>query len=47
VVVGVGGLGQACAFALMLRGSAREIVLAYANNARPRVRGRVVADAGG
>lgn len=26
-VVGVGGVGQACAFALMLRGSAREIVL--------------------
>src|SRR3954449_5492843 len=26
-VVGVGGVGQACAFALMLRGSAREVVL--------------------
>ena len=26
-VVGVGAVGQACAFALMLRGSAREIVL--------------------
>src|SRR5919106_2694831 len=26
-VVGVGGVGQACAFALLLRGSAREIVL--------------------
>src|SRR5919197_1665584 len=26
-IVGVGAVGQACAFALMLRGSAREIVL--------------------
>ena len=26
-IVGVGSVGQACAFALMLRGSAREIVL--------------------
>src|SRR5215218_9010361 len=26
-VIGVGAVGQACAFALMLRGSAREIVL--------------------
>src|SRR5919106_5895540 len=26
-VVGVGAVGQACAFALMLRGSAREVVL--------------------
>jgi malate/lactate dehydrogenase len=26
-VIGVGAVGQACAFALMLRGSARDIVL--------------------
>jgi L-lactate dehydrogenase len=26
-VVGVGGVGQACAFALVLRGSCRELVL--------------------
>ena len=33
-VVGVGAVGQACAFALMLRGSAREIVLVDRNAAR-------------
>jgi L-lactate dehydrogenase len=35
-VVGVGGVGQACAFALMLRGSAREIVLVDRTPARAR-----------
>ena len=36
-VVGVGAVGQACAFALMLRGSAREIVLV------DRIAGRAAA----
>src|SRR4051794_16743353 len=36
-VVGVGAVGQACAFALVLRASAREVVLV------DRVRGRAVA----
>src|SRR3954468_10560771 len=35
-VVGVGAVGQACAFALMLRGSAREIVLVDRTTERAR-----------
>src|SRR5918996_564502 len=46
-VVGIGAVGQACAFALMLRGSARELVLVDRTAERAAARPTARTGAGG